>query len=98
MEEHVPADWKTKIMHARMLLGDTMLMASDAPPVHYAPLQGFSVSLLCQSAEEAERVFAALSENGTVQMPLAETFWAVRFGMTVDQFGTPWMVSCESAS
>lgn len=98
MEDHVPADWKTKIIHARMLLGETMLMASDAPPAYYEKPCGFSVSLLCQSAADAERVFTALSENGTVKMPLAETFWAIRFGTVVDQFGTPWMVSCESAA
>ena len=44
---------------------------------------------------EAERLFAGLSENGTVQMPLAETFWATRFGMLVDQFGVPWMINCS---
>ena len=44
---------------------------------------------------EAERVFHALSENGTVQMPIQKTFWAARFGMLVDQFGTPWMINCE---
>jgi PhnB protein len=47
---------------------------------------------------EAERIFHALSENGTVQMPIQETFWARRFGMLVDQFGTPWMVNCEKVA
>ena len=44
---------------------------------------------------ETERVFNALSEGANVQMPLQETFWAKRFGMLIDQFGTPWMVNCE---
>jgi PhnB protein len=49
-------------------------------------------------ADEAERIFNALAGNGTVQMPLQETFWAVRFGMLVDRFGIPWMINCEKAA
>jgi PhnB protein len=70
-------------------------MASDAPPQFKAPMQGFSVSLQFKDTKEAERVFKALSEDGTVKMPLEETFWAARFGMLVDKFGTPWMVNCD---
>ena len=47
---------------------------------------------------EAERVFHALAANGTVCMPIEETFWAVRFGMLIDQFGTPWMINCEKSA
>ena len=47
---------------------------------------------------EAERVFQALAENGTVRMPIQTTFWAARFGMLVDQFGTPWMINCAQAA
>jgi len=53
------------------------------------------VTLGIDDPREAERVFHALSENGTVQMPIQKTFWAARFGMLVDQFGTPWMINCE---
>jgi PhnB protein len=70
-------------------------MGSDAPPGRQQPMQGFSVTLGIDDPAQAERVFHALAENGTVQMPIGETFWAVRFGMLVDQFGTPWMVNCE---
>ena len=69
--------------------------ASDAPPDRYEQMRGFSVTLNIDEAKQAERVFSALSENGTIQMPIQETFWAVRFGMLVDQFGTPWMINCE---
>ncbi|HVB99632.1 MAG TPA: VOC family protein [Candidatus Dormibacteraeota bacterium] len=93
--EHVPADWRKKIMHARLALGDQVLMGSDAPPDHYHKPQGFSVALEVQTADEADRIFQALSEGGRVTMPIQETFWAVRFGMLVDRFGTPWMVDCE---
>jgi PhnB protein len=97
-EAHVPPDWRDKILHARMSVGDTVLMASDAPPGRYDKPQGFSVALHIKGPAEAERVFHALAERGTVVMPLQETFWAVRFGMLVDRFGIPWMVNCEPAS
>ena len=97
MAEQTPAGWRDKIMHARIMLGDDALMGSDAPPEHYdGPPRGFSVSLDIDDPTEAERVFHALAENGTVRMPIQKTFWAARFGMLVDQFGTPWMINCEN--
>ena len=98
MEAKTPPEWRKKIMHARMTVGDQVLMASDAPPEHYQKPQGFSVSLNLNDAAEAERIFQALSEKGKVQMPIQETFWALRFGMAVDRFGTPWMVNCDKAA
>jgi PhnB protein len=96
--EQTPAEWRNKVMHARMTVGDKMLMASDAPPDRYEAMKGFSVTISVDDTGEAERVFRGLSEKGTVQMPIQETFWARRFGMLVDQFGTPWMVNCEKAA
>lgn len=98
MEKMVPAEWRKKIIHARLALGDKVLMASDCPPDRYVKPQGFSVNLNCKTPAEAERVFSALAENGAVQMPLQQTFWAARFGMVTDRFGTPWMINCESAA
>jgi PhnB protein len=95
MAEHVPAEWRKKIIHARMTIGDQLLMASDAPPAHYEPMKGVSVNITVKDPAEADRIFAALSESGTVKMAIQETFWAVRFGMLIDQFGTPWMINCE---
>ncbi|HLK34207.1 MAG TPA: VOC family protein [Terriglobales bacterium] len=92
--EHVPANWRKKIIHARMVVDDQVLMASDAPPDRYQHPQGFSVHIGVKDAAEAERVFKALAENGKVSMPLDKTFWATRFGMVVDRFGIPWMVNC----
>jgi len=97
-EEHVPANWRDKVLHVRMTVGDTVLMASDAPPDHYEKPQGFSVTVQIKDPVEAERIFNALAENGSVQMPFQETFWATRFGMCVDRFGIPWMVNCEKAA
>jgi PhnB protein len=98
MADQVPANWRDKVMHVRMRVGgDKVLMGSDAPPEHYEKPQGFSVSFSVAKPEEAEHVFKALSEGGTVRMPLQQTFWAVRFGTLVDKFGVPWMVNCEQA-
>ncbi len=94
---HVPAEWQTAIIHARLDFGERCLMASDAPPDRYAKPQGISVSLGVDDPAEAERIFHALAECGTVQMPIQQTFWATRFGMLVDRFGIPWMVNCEQA-
>jgi PhnB protein len=97
-EQDVPPEWRKKILHARLTVGDQVLMASDAPPERYEKPKGFSVSLNVNAPAEAERIFHALAENGKVQMPLEQTFWAIRFGMCVDRFGIPWMVNCEKNS
>ena len=94
--DDLPASHKDKIMHTNVVFGQTVLMGSDNHPSHpYEGVKGCSVSLSVDSIADAERVFAALSEGGQVTMPLAQTFWAVRFGMLVDRFGVPWMINCE---
>ena len=95
MAEHVPAEWHNKVMHAGLNLGDQVVMGSDGMPGRYEKPQGFAVSLQIEDPAEAERTFGALAEGGTITMPLGETFWALRFGMLVDRFGTPWMVNCS---
>jgi len=95
MEKQMAPEWRDKIMHARMTVGDTVLMGSDAPPDRAAPMQGFSICLGFDGVAEAERAFNALSEKAAITMPIQETFWAQRFGMLIDQFGTPWMINCE---
>ena len=97
-EAHVPAEWKKKIMHARMEVGGEAIMASDAPPAHYHKPQGFSVSVTVKTKADAERVFNELAKGGTVTMPLAQTFWSVAFGMVTDRYGVPWMVNCEQSA
>jgi PhnB protein len=93
--ENMPAEQRGRIMHARLSVGDKLLMGSDAPADHYEPMKGFSVTISVEQPAEAERIFQALSSDATVQMPIQETFWATRFGMLVDRFGTPWMINCE---
>jgi PhnB protein len=96
-EGQVPPEWRDKIIHARLVVGDQVLMGSDAPPDHFEKPQGFSVTLGIDNPIEAERLFNALAENGTVRMPIQQTFWAERFGMLVDRFGIPWMINCEKS-
>jgi len=97
MAKETPKALLDKVMHVRLVVGDQILMGSDSPPDHYHPLAGFSVNIATNSAAEAERIFKALSEGGTVRMPIQKTFWADRFGMFVDRFGTPWMVNYDRA-
>ena len=94
--EHVPPEWRGKIMHARLAIGDKVLMGSDSPDRSDTGMSGFSVTLGIDKPAEAERIFHALAENGTVRMPIQKTFWAERFGMLTDRFGTPWMINCEA--
>ena len=96
--EHVPPEQRDRIMHARLVLGDQVLMGFDAhPEMPYDGIKGCDVAVQVETPAEAERLFAALSEGGTVQMPLGETFWSARFGMLTDKFGVPWMINCEKA-
>jgi PhnB protein len=94
----VASEWGNKIYHATFSLGDQTLGAADAPPASYKPPQGFSLMLHLDGAADADRIFAMLAENGVVQMPLQQTFWAARFGVLTDQFGTPWIIQCDKPS
>jgi PhnB protein len=96
-EGHVPPEWREKIMHARLSLGEDVIMGSDAPPGHFEQPKGFSVTIQLTDPVEADRIFRRLSDGATVTMPIQQTFWATRFGMLVDRFGTPWMVNCQPA-
>jgi len=92
----VPAEFSDKIMHARLESQGTVLMGSDCPPgMNQGPIKSCSVSLNVTTAEQAEQVFAALAEHAQITMPIQPTFWALRFGSLIDQFGVPWMINCE---
>ena len=95
MRDQSPAEFHGKITPRAV---DRRRRGADGrrpTPNQYQQPKGMTVTLGVDDPAEAERVFKALSENGTVTMPIAETFWARRFGMLVDQFGIPWMVNCE---
>jgi PhnB protein len=92
---HVPAEWGEKIMHGRIQLGDTVVMASDVPPGQSEKPQGFRLTVSFDTPAEADRAFNVLADGGSVQMPIAKTFFAERFGMVTDRFGVSWMINCE---
>jgi PhnB protein len=86
---------RDQVMHARLLVGDQVLMGSDAPSGCYKAVQGVHVTLNVETPAEAERIYNALVDGGSAQMPLQETFWAQRFAMFSDKYGTAWMINCE---
>ena len=89
----IPPGSENKVMHASLTIGNTTVMASDGHCGGQPNFQGFSLSIAATSPAEAERVFKALADGGTVQMPLAKTFWSPCFGMVADRFGVGWMVN-----
>ena len=98
MADQVPSEWRDRIIHANLIVGETALLGSDAPPDRYEEPRGFSVTIQTRDAAEGERIFQALAENGKVQMPFQGTFWSPGFGMCVDRFDIPWMVNCQQAA
>lgn len=98
MVEQVAPEWHNKIMHAQLTVGEQELMGADSLPRHFEEPKGFSVLIYVEDLAKAEQVFQSMAENGTVKMPIQETFWAARFGMLVDQFGIPWMINCDKAA
>ena len=96
--KETPKELHNQVIHARLQVGDNVLMASDCPPDRYNEPKGITISINIETPEEADRIFAALSEKATIGMPIQETFWARRFGMLTDQFGIPWMINCEKQS
>ena len=91
----VPGEWKNAIMYARMTIGETDIMGSDVPPDRFQPMRSVFLSLTVSSIEEAERIHALLSDGGEIFMPMQETFFAFRFSMLRDKFGTSWMIIHE---
>ena len=91
--DKVPPEWRDKVIHATIAVGDYMLQGADVPPGYYQKPQGFSVNLNLLDLAKAERVFNALAENGTVKMKFQETFWTRGFGMLIDRFGIPWVIN-----
>ena len=89
-----PGQSPDRIMHARLEAHGAVLLGSDGPGGEAAK-DAVWVSLTLHDTAEAERIYAALTEGGQAVMPLAETFWAPRFGMLKDRFGVSWMINCE---
>jgi len=92
-ESRVPDDWKNAILHARVEIGNLVLMGADIPAAE--PVRSAYLTLRVDSAEEAERLYALLSEGGQIFMKMEETFFASRFAQLRDRFGTSWMLLAE---
>lgn len=90
-------DWGDKIIHTSIPLGDGRLMGCDAPQGRSTPIGGFQISVESKDEAEVKRIYEALKENGSVQMPMASTFWSPMFGMCTDKFGVAWMVGMPGA-
>ena len=98
MVSGMPPETHNRIMHVTLQIGDQVLQGADAPLGQFTEPAGFCVATEFEDAAEGERVFAALAQNGQVQMPFQETFWAKGFGMLIDQFGTPWIVNAGAVT
>ena len=92
-----PPGYEEKVMNASFRIGDTELMADDGMGAKEVEFKGMTLALSVADDAEAKRVFTALGEGGSVQMPLAKTFWTSSFGMLTDKFGVPWMVNVDAS-
>jgi PhnB protein len=91
-----PEEAKDRIMHSRLTKGTVLLMASDTMPgMPFQQGNNFSISLNCESAQEADKLFSALGESGKVIMPMQDMFWGAYWGMVTDRFGVNWMFNFE---
>ncbi|MGC2222823.1 MAG: VOC family protein [Methylocella sp.] len=95
-EGMIPPGSESKVMHMSMKIGDAVVMGSDGRCSGKPGFQGFSLCYAAKDATDADRVFSALSEGGTVQMPMGKTFFSPRFGMVADRFGVSWMVIVQA--
>ena len=96
MAKDVPAEWSDKIVHATLSFDGGELAGSDVQPEQYRRPQGFSVLVDVDGVEQARRLFTALSEGGSVALPLQATFWSPAFGVLTDRFGIPWEINGRS--
>jgi PhnB protein len=94
-QSQVPAGWQDAVLHARMTIGGAELLGADIPPDRFQPMRSAYLTLSVDSTPEAERIYALLSENGEIFMKMQETFFAHRFAMLRDRFGTSWMLLHE---
>jgi len=92
-QANVPADWKKAILHARIEIGQTVLMGADIPTAE--PMRSAYLTLSVDSDAEAERLYALLSDGGQIFIKMEQTFFASRFAMLRDRFGTSWMLLHE---
>ncbi len=93
MCDEMPPESHDHVMHTLLVADGAALMGADGPPQEDGAGHGMWVALNVDTAEEAERIFEAFSEGADIKMPMEKTFWAERFGMLVDRFGTAWIIN-----
>ncbi len=93
--KNIPPGCEKGVLHASIRIADATIMAGDAPADRFQPMRSAYLALSVDSNEEAERLYALLSEGGEIILPMAETFFALRFAMLRDKFGTLWMLIHE---
>ena len=98
MADQVPPGWGQKVMHASLVVGNRELLGADVTPDRYQVPRGVSLCLQLSDTNDAERVFQQLGANGRIIVPLAQTFWAARFGMVMDRFGITWLINCDGSA
>ncbi len=87
------------VMHGCVSFADQSLMGTDSTMGETAqPISGAHIVINIDDVTHAEELFAALAHGGNIQMPIAKTFWAERYGIVTDRFGTPWMINCAAAA
>ncbi|HEX8521353.1 MAG TPA: VOC family protein [Tepidisphaeraceae bacterium] len=89
----MPPGTENKIMHAALRIGGSLLMASDCHCQNKPEFKGVSLNLTARDDAQAAKIFAALSDGGSVCVPLNKTFFASSFGVVTDRFGVTWMVA-----
>jgi PhnB protein len=94
----VPPGAETKVAHAVLRIGDTTVLASDGQGAGETAYKGFSLALTASDDAEAERLFAALAEGGSIQLLIQPTPFSSRFGVVADRFGVPWTVVTQTQS
>ena len=92
---NVPPEWRDAVLHARIEIAGATVFGADVPPDRFQPMRSAYLSLSVDSNADAERIYALLSEGGQVFMKMEETFYAHRFAMLRDRFGTSWMLLHE---
>lgn len=100
MAAQMPPETHRRLMHIHLQIGGAALMGADGGEGCGDRVSGpgsTTVNIMVDSADEAERIWAKLSEGADIRMPLEPTFWSARFGMLVDRFGKPWMINCPPA-
>jgi PhnB protein len=91
----LPESWRDKVLHARIEIGENVVMGADIPGERYQPMRSAYLTLMLDSDEEADRVYSILADGGEIFMKMESTFFASRFAMLRDRFGTSWMLLHE---